>query len=89
MKQILASIAVGIMTISTASALSFDWDITKVAFGGESLKSITTVVGYCVFLESGEYDESYTMSDTFAVSDIGTVVGTKEGTSNKIGRAHV
>ena len=83
MKKLLAFIAVGLLSASTASALSFDWDITKVAFKDVQLKSDTTVIGYCVYLESGSYSDSYALTDPFSVSTIGTVVGQKEGTSNK------
>ena len=83
MKKILASIAVGLLAVSSASALSFDWDITKVSFNDALLKSDTTVIGYCVYLASGSYSTSYDLTDPFSVSSIGTIVGTKEGTSNK------
>ena len=79
MKKLL-TFAVAMMLASSASALSFNWGATKVAFDGTTLKN-ADVTGYIVYLSSGELDSSYTMNDSFTAASVGTVISTGTKTS--------
>lgn len=84
-KAILTLTAIFAFTMS-ASAVSFTWaSSTAIKFDGSNLKSVSTVTGYLIYLGSGAYDTSYTLSETSTgdavSSDIGTVIANKSGTS--------
>ena len=82
MKTLIATIATVLMTVSSASALSFTWaSSTAIKFDGTNLKSSSAVTGYLVYLgSSATVGSSYDLSDSI-VSTVGTEVGSLNGTS--------
>ena len=83
MKKIIGAFALMFAMTMTASAVSIAWSSTAVAFGGgDPLKKDTGVTAYLVYLSDGAFG-SYTITDTFKASDVGTVVSTDTDGTNK------
>ena len=77
MKKLL-TIGIAILA-GVASAVNMNWGATGIKFDGNTLKSDATVTGYLIALTS--FATSYTLTDSFSASDIGTQVDTKNKTS--------
>ena len=80
MKKLL-SFGMAIALAGVASAVTMQWNANSVAFDGTKFNKTTgaTVTGYLVALDA--FAASYDVTDSFVVSDIGTQVDTKTGTS--------
>ncbi len=81
MKKLLALFVFAAMA-STASALSFNWTVTGIKFGDETLKKSTDVVGYLIYLGAGgSYSTSYALSKDSTADTIASSIGQKVSTS--------
>ena len=85
MKKTLIALAVAAFALN-ASALSFQWAATGIAFDGTTLKNSTAVTGYLIYLGNGgslssSYDLASDATASSIASSIGTVVDTKNKTS--------
>ena len=78
MKKLLTLLA-AIGLVSSASAVSITWNISNIAFGGNTLKSDTGVTAYLVYLgNGGSLETSYdaTAIESLASSAVDSVSGT-------------
>ncbi|MBR3688690.1 MAG: PEP-CTERM sorting domain-containing protein [Lentisphaeria bacterium] len=78
MKKIPATLLVLLCSVIAASAASLKWQATNVAFDGTKTGKTSDITGYLIYLSSGSFKDSYTVTDestgdTLAAS-IGSVV---------------
>ena len=84
MKKQLAIVALALMAFS-ASAVNMVWgSATAIKFNGTNLKEDTTVIGYLIAVDS--FATSYTLSDSFKTSDIGTQVDVYSAGTSKMSK---
>ena len=81
-KTFLAIVALAFVA-SSASALSFSWSATKVAFDGNQLKNDTAITGYLIYLSSGSFDSSYTISESSTGNSVASSIGTLVSSASK------
>ena len=83
MKKIIAALAIVTMMASSASALSFTWKATQIAFEGTKLKSDTAVSAYLVYLSSGSYASTYAVTPETTAASLAGNIGTSVASASK------
>ena len=78
-------IAIGIFALAlNASALSFQWAATGVAFDGATLKNSTAITGSLIYLgNGGSLDENYSLGSCTTGEDVAKSIGAVVDTKNK------
>ena len=85
MKKLLSIALVALVAIS-AQAAAISWSSAAISFDGSTMKNNTSVMGYLIALEGTSLDESYTLTEGFSASNIGTVIHTDSNGTNKGGK---
>ena len=82
MKKLLIAALVCAISLS-ASAVTFTWAATKIAYDGSTLKNSTAVTGYLIYLGTSSLSSSYTLSADSTAASIASTIGTQVDSKNK------